>query len=88
MIFKFIGGVFIFLLIPIIIGFVLLINLFSSFTSKNRRSTFTEPNSARQAKRKSSGKEENITELFDKETRKKLFNKDEGEYVDFEEVKD
>ena len=85
---KFFGGILIFILIFFIIGLLLIGKFITSFFRGGRTHTYNRQEPTEQPRRKSTGKEEDITELFDKDTRKKIFNKEEGEYVDFEEVKE
>ena len=88
MIIKLFGGILIFIFIFFVIGLLLIGKFFTTIFRGGKRQTFTQQGPTEQPKRKSTGKEEDITELFDKDARKKIFNKDEGEYVDFEEVKE
>jgi hypothetical protein len=69
-----------------IIFFIILLGLLAGFSVVRsiRRILFGAPPNARQQRRAGAGK---TTSRESSRSRKKIFKKDEGEYIDYEEVK-
>ena len=94
--FHFLGFIFFFILIVLLIGFVILWKIVNTFLGLGKRMTGGNPNGQNQQRTtyqrtddsaSNNARTQSSTSSAGGE-KKKVFDDDEGEYVEFEEIKD
>ena len=97
--FHILGFIFFFVLIILTIGFVILWRIVHTFMGMGKRMTGQRPSDSQNAQRQTYQKAQNGSEWTEtssgqtsstsgRSDKKKVFGDDEGEYVEFEEIKD
>ena len=92
--FHFLGFIFFFILIVLLIGFIILWRIVNTFLGLGKRMTGTANSNTQGQQRTAYQRTENTEKSSSQSTtsnsadKKKVFADDEGEYVEFEEIKE